>query len=344
MRGSVASDSLPEHRSEPPADGAPVVVVGSDGAFALPLAITMSSLLSVLPEGAVLYVLDGGISDAHRKRLSALAARRGPAVHVQWIRPDTSRIDGLPTKKRLRKATYFRLLIPQELPETVTRVLYLDTDIVVRREIDDLWKIDLGGHSVAACQDLVVQRVDRIAPYQEAGFSPNADYFNAGVLLMDLARWRAEGTSDRVVANIVANGDKYPLLDQDGLNAVLSENWSELPPQWNVQVGSQVLGYQPLSVDEAGIVHFTGKAKPWSGWWMLKNRRGVLSGYGRLFSDELKRSEWFSSPEYVWFWIGLNMKGAGTVLWQTLPARALRFAGRRIRRMWQHSEARSAWH
>ena len=242
----------------------------------------------------------------------------------------------------MRKATYFRLLIPQELPETVTRVLYLDTDIVVRRGIADLWGMDLDGHSVAACQDLVVQRVDRIARYQEGGLALGAAYFNAGVLLIDLARWRAEKTSERVVENIGTNGHRYPLLDQDGLNAVLAEKWKPLPMQWNVQVGSKTRGHQPLPAEEAGIVHFTGKAKPWSGWWMLKNRRGVLSEYGRLFSEELKRSEWFSSPEYVWFRIVLNVKGAGTVLWQTVPARALRFAGRQIGRAWQQIDVRSA--
>ena len=329
---SPSASSLSRPRGTEENRHAPVVVIGGDDAFALPLAVTMSSVLGVLPDGATLYVLDRGISSPNADRLRALAARRGPGVRVRWIAPETSRVDHLPLRGHLGAATYLRLLLPYVLPDTLTRVLYLDADAVVQHALSALWDVDLEGHAVAACPDSTIPFVkDGIASHQQQGLLPNAPYFNAGVLLIDLARWRAEATSEHVVDNIASHRREYRYPDQDGLNAVLAGDWKALPISWNVQVGSGALRRRPTPAGEAAIVHFTSDAKPWSGKWKLKNKAGLLGDYRRVFFSELRRSGWLTEGAYVRFRMRLAVEDARAVAGNSLPSRAYRKAIRLAR-------------
>jgi lipopolysaccharide biosynthesis glycosyltransferase len=131
---------------------------------------------------------------------------------------------------------------------------------------------DLQGNWLGAVTN-VLQHNDANRP-QELGL-PSADvYFNAGVLLMNLAQMRDDAVSRELIAYARANTDVIAFRDQDVLNVVLGERRLELHPRWNCMNAFYVLDNAPevLGADrlqeamaDPAIRHFEGPAinKPW---------------------------------------------------------------------------------
>lgn len=163
--------------------------------------------------------------------------------------------------------TYARLLIGDHLPREVDRVLYLDGDILVRGDLQPLWTLDLKGHTAAAVTDL-----PRYEFNSTLGLPADALYFNAGVLLIDLARWRRLDIGGRTLAFARQHPDRLRWCDQCALNLILHDDWILLDRVWNFQsmdVAHVVNGHvrfdaiNPDRLAAARIVHFNGRSKPW---------------------------------------------------------------------------------
>ena len=93
----------------------------------------------------------------------------------------------------MTSTTYHRLLLPRLVPREVTRAIWLDCDLLVTTDLVRLWETDLGGCHLLAVRDPVVPLVSSrygIRRWRELGIAPDAPYFNAGVMLLDVDRWR----------------------------------------------------------------------------------------------------------------------------------------------------------
>ena len=97
----------------------------------------------------------------------------------------------LHTRDYYSKSTYYRLFIPTLYPE-LDKALYLDSDIVVLGDISELYNVDLGENLLGAVHDQAVQNTPEFQEYvlNRIGVKNQEDYFNAGVLLMNLAKLR----------------------------------------------------------------------------------------------------------------------------------------------------------
>ena len=105
------------------------------------------------------------------------------------------------------------------------RILYLDTDLVVADNIDDLWASEMGEDPIAGARDIYIDQ-------QRQGVS--GKYINAGVLLLNLKQWRAENACAKLIGYIGEHpGLQY--LDQDALNEVFAGRITILPLRWNFQ-------------------------------------------------------------------------------------------------------------
>lgn len=162
--------------------------------------------------------------------------------------------------------TYSRLWIAEVFPPEVTKALYLDSDMVVVGPIDELWNTALGDHVLAA---VTIPGSNRCPIF---AIPERYEYFQSGVMLIDLAKWRAERVFDRLLDWIAANSHKIIDADQDVLNACLYDRRLNLPYVWNV-IAPFYFDYHPLGMSEedrrdvtrrARIIHFNGPMKPWS--------------------------------------------------------------------------------
>lgn len=230
--------------------------------------------------------------------LSALDHRRGASLRVHYLHPpelprgdrDAIRemvereggeiafleipdeaVAGFPIEGFTLKATWYRVFLPELVPE-VDRVIYLDADTIVRDDLGPLWRTELGDHLLGAVTNL--HQWDHAGRPAAIGLPSGVEYFNAGVLLLDLARMRAERTSDDVRSFVIDNAERLEWRDQDALNLTLGRRRLALHPRWNVM--SSILLY-PWAADVFGaraveearanpaIRHFEGPDlnKPW---------------------------------------------------------------------------------
>ena len=116
------------------------VVLAADEGFARPLAVTARSVVAnfVDDRDLELFVIDMGIAPETRAQHCRIASRaRGPPIN--WVDGRRGPPAGLPTVGWFTTAVYARLLIPDLLPDVVERVIYLDSDVVVRKSIDSLF-------------------------------------------------------------------------------------------------------------------------------------------------------------------------------------------------------------
>src|SRR5262249_26051824 len=163
--------------------------------------------------------------------------------------------------------TYARLLIGDLLPREIDRVLYLDGDILVRGDIGELWTTDLRDRTLGAVVDLPPYPYNR-----RLGLPDDTSYFNAGVLLIDLRRWRQLRVGERALSFAREHPERLAWADQCALNLVLHDDWRALDRVWNLQsmdVARLVNGHMrfdtvdPGQLRAARLVHFNGRSKPW---------------------------------------------------------------------------------
>ena len=192
---------------------------------------------------------------------------------------------GLRVDGHMSIATYYRLMAPRILPIDIEKILYLDSDLIVRRSLSQLWTTDLRDSALAAVQEFYW---DPGKPFVE--IPPGSKYFNAGIMLLNLDYWRQNKVGERAIAFIINNPDKVNYWDQDALNALLVNRWINLPPTWNVQVNrwTDLEWIDPTILNlhddtevrklvaNAGIVHFVGPVKPWHWRWHQSNKKYPL--------------------------------------------------------------------
>lgn len=241
--------------------GDPLIVLACDEVYAMPLATTLRSIVEANRSGWPLdfHVLTDGFSeDARRKVHDSLPEG---AASISWVPVGLELFRDFFTVPGVSKMTYARLLIPRVFPATVSRVLYLDTDILVLDDLRELWKTDLEGAIVGAV-------LDGVDPQLKGGKSglekvPRVrDYFNAGVLLIELDRWRKEQVSQRAL-EYLARYPRSPYMDQDGINVVCDGRWKQLDPRWNFQdhFRKRISDMDPS--ERPAIAHFVTSSKPW---------------------------------------------------------------------------------
>ena len=126
-------------------------------------------------------------------------------------------------------SSYARLFVGEMSPTSVDRVIYLDCDVVVGGALSALWNTDLHGKCLGAIQDTIPSRT-KIA----VGLAPQQPYFNAGVLLIDLNRWREQGIGKQCLDFIEAYRGRVTHHDQGVLNGVFKNQWVRLPLRYNV--------------------------------------------------------------------------------------------------------------
>ncbi|MFN3325423.1 MAG: glycosyltransferase family 8 protein [Bryobacteraceae bacterium] len=253
------------------------VLTFGDERYAIPLAAHGRSLLDNLPEPHRLHltVIDGGITPATKDRL--LRSWASVRVEVRFVPPCLPHPKKLPRWGRVPLLTYSRIMVADYYGADVERALVLDSDTILCRSITELFSLPFGEHILLAAQDPAIPFVDwfdGLASWRELGFAPRSPYFNAGVMLIHLPRWREADVATRAFEFIAARSSELRYFDQDALNATVApRSWGLLDPRWQVQprLASQRRIPQPhldqgqraLLTLDPWLYHFSGRVKPW---------------------------------------------------------------------------------
>lgn len=185
-----------------------------------------------------------------------------------------------PVGQHINFMTFARYFIPSFVSEDI--VLYLDCDLVVTRDLTDLFSIDLTNKPLAAAK--IIYGLE--------------DRFNAGVLLINNAYWKDKGIQQELI-NITEREHEHLLeADQTVLNLVMGENYVLLDDTYNFQIGYDQLADSrgqyfifelPLTPLPA-IIHYLSADKPWNTY-SVGRLREVWWKYNQLEWSQINSQE-----------------------------------------------------
>ena len=163
------------------------------------------------------------------------------------------------TRDYYTNTTYFRLFLPELYPQ-YNKVLYLDSDIIVVGDISELYNTDMGTDLIAAAPDDIIQRNKVFQDYAElvVGVNDYRQYFNAGVLLMNLDELRKFKFQEKFL--YLLEKFKYSVAqDQDYLNRLCKGRVTLISNSWDVM--PYVNG--EIEAKDIKLIHYNFAYKPW---------------------------------------------------------------------------------
>lgn len=243
------------------------IALAFDADIASYVPVLINSIISSTTSQIHFWFLTRGVAEAEILDIS----NRFPEICITSISCDDvvyKNMSGI--IKHTTLSTMDRLLIPSLLPD-LSRIIYFDVDIVVCGDINELYQMNLGGYALAARSAVLEATSDGYAnvyrpsmrlPSQLAWdlrrtmhsrFPLNFKGLNAGVLVLDLQKMRA----DEFSPTYIAFAERYGMNDQEVLNCYVGPNRAELPAGWNLFPSQDV-------IHNAKAIHWVGPVKPWS--------------------------------------------------------------------------------
>jgi lipopolysaccharide biosynthesis glycosyltransferase len=207
-----------------------------------------------------LKVLDGGISATSKNVLSDFVGRFGRRARLVFVPIDESIFGGATLGPGQSHMTYCRLLLPHLLD--VPRVIYLDCDVLVFRDLSELFDRELSpGKVIAAVPDSETLSLaeDSLVVAKAMKLPAEGAYFNCGAMLMDLDELRKQHFFERSVEFLHFWRGHYRFHDQSAMNFLLHEQIDDLPEYWNR--ASWCFDAQQNN-DLDCVIHYTTSA-PW---------------------------------------------------------------------------------
>lgn len=193
------------------------------------------------PSITVHILHDNTLTDDNRDKFSYLAGRYNQSVkfydagelcaeEIQEIYKLFPKVD----KTRFSIAMFYRFFIPLVLSENIEKAIYLDADIIVNSDITALWQNELGDKMLGVIPALAIGNdIHTQDAIVADGFVKPEDYFNSGVLLMNLKLLRAENVNLKEGMQFVFEHNYIKILDQTILNYFFSTRTLKLPVQFN---------------------------------------------------------------------------------------------------------------
>lgn len=185
-------------------------------------------------------------------------------------------------KENCFEESYYSVFLPWILIN-YKKTLIIDIDIIVKRDLAELFNTDLDGNLAAGVKDIVFQGLlnlgsDNLLEYakKEMNMEQPYNYINTGVLITDLEKIRNKYKTEEIIDICMSN--KFRIEEQDILNVILEKNIKFLSQNWNFYVESHdgvnhcikmapqinELEYRNIKENSPYIIHYSNLPKPWS--------------------------------------------------------------------------------
>lgn len=277
------------------------VLYSSDDNYAQHMGVSIYSLLESNRDfkAIQIFVIDNEISAENQKKLLQMTESFDNAKLILIPFEEWKNKLKLNMKWNISISSYARLFVASMLPMDVNRICYLDCDMIIFDSLLDLWQTDLQGNILGAVQDSIGNTTKAAV-----GMKPEEKYFNAGMLLIDLNKWREKNIETACMDFISLHNGQVVHHDQGVLNGVLKDNVFILPLKYNIMTihyifklektmkyfGESARFYSENDIETAkdnpAILHFTPSftSRPW-----IKSCAHPLKN---IYWDKLRQTPW----------------------------------------------------
>ena len=254
------------------------------GRYAKFTSTAMLSLFENTASNVTVHLLhDNTLTLDNREKFSYLAGQYGQAVkfynvealHADKINAFWQLIPAIKTSWS-GIGTFFKLLIPKVIPADIEKVIYLDSDMLVNLDINELWKIELDDKPLAAVPESIADLISyetfssKTKYLLTAGFVKYEDYFNSGMIVMNLKYLR--DAEELIMSGVKWRGEhpQCNCFDQDIWNYLFAKNYLKLPVKFDQMTSDERRSGRNSQIRRV-IYHYAGM------------------GYGLDSSDPLNR-------------------------------------------------------
>lgn len=229
------------------------ICYSSDKNYAKYLYVSMASVLANKAEDDEIYfyILDGGLSVSDREKILELKNKND--CFILFINVNKDMFSNCPVEgiKSMPITAYYRLVISDEI-QNVNKIIYLDCDIEVKTSLKDFYNIDINDYYFAAIED-----INNIAHCKRLNLP---EYYNSGVLLMNLDLMREKCFTQNIFDWIKEHRNELKLHDQDVLNMYCKNLIKTAEKKWNAQVCLIDEEYNEIAKN-ASVVHYISHDK-----------------------------------------------------------------------------------
>lgn len=224
-----------------------------DGHYSVWVGTAMQSIIDHTDSKLCFHVLhDETVDEENKRRLKQVANQKGDFIEFHEI--DSAEFECIKNRTHgFTIGTMFRCMLPDLLPD-LSKIVYLDADIFVNTDIKELWEFDINDYCLAAVVDegVIKFHIPNIL-YKYPEIDRN-QYFNAGVLCMNLRKIKQRGNLKDLVVKFLVNNPEATYPDQDALNVLFHNNILYLDSSWNQFVYSH--REENIDILKQGIYHF----------------------------------------------------------------------------------------
>lgn len=260
------------------------VGIAFDQNYLAPFYALVQSLISSHPSGKLkIHAITSGVSEDEKS--SILSYLKSHNADIAYYTLDTGVISKFVLPANWTPAAYYKMFFPLLVPDSVRRLLYLDTDTIVLKDLTSLYNIDLDGRPLAAVYDNYV-KTQPLLNINEEG-----EYFNSGVMLIDVPLWRNQQITEKAINYTLSFPERIRFVDQCALNGVLHHHWKRIDQKYNLLYSyiPQHISLKELKnfLSDKAIIHFTLQ-RPWK---MLCTNRLRYLYYENLMQTPVARKQ-----------------------------------------------------
>lgn len=238
------------------------VVCAADPRYSTYAGIVMQSIVGRKTTGSIhFHLLSDGIAISEINKFKRIADQNNCLFSSYDI---ARRLNELSFSSKLAnhlsRTAYARIFFEAFLPDSVHRIIYLDCDIICQEDISRLWEKTEGIKLLGAVTDPWLNQDELLKA--SLGIAKGANYYNSGVLVINVDEWKKSGAESRLKKYILDNG-WVKHADQDAINAVFANEIEYIDSKWNTLIDLPDKYNEAAALEAAALIHFVGGFKPW---------------------------------------------------------------------------------
>ena len=241
------------------------ILVSANDEYIKPLIVMLCSLFEQEKTKINIYLLYSDVSRQNLAKLTAFICRKGGKFIPVCVKAGI--FDDAPVWGYFTKEIYYRILCSELLPQSLERILYLDSDMLICNSIRELYEMDFCGKMLIGVTDQLSVNRKKIHRKKEAlGLTEDDIYINSGVILFNLVKMRKEFVLKDFLVDVEKHKDILVFPDQDAINLYFRGDigvagWIyNYPAYWSFFFRHII----QFAVRNPSIIHYMGNIKPWN--------------------------------------------------------------------------------